>query len=181
MDADQREMYERGAADAEHDSLNSFYYQHYYYYRKGYNDVRRQLHRSPLRLVIGSLLALGAALLLGYALFGATRSALAPNESPAPSASTARTSSDRNGEQAALQVGQHATVVNTGAVSLRLRAEPRLDAEVVTRLEDGERVLLLDGPVAADGYTWWQVEHATGTGWGAAQGLDGVIWLLPAP
>lgn len=182
MDATQREMYERGAADAENDSLNSFYYQHYYYYRKGYNEVRRLMQRSPLRRAFAALLAVGAALLLGYAVVGAARGTL-PTFIRAPLAtrSTDAPAATDTLRVASLQVGQHANVVNTGTTSLRLRAAPRLDAEVVVRLDDGARVLLLDGPVPADGYIWWQVEHETGTGWGAEQGLDGVYWLQPAP
>lgn len=39
------DMYQLGVRDAEHDDLNIFYYQHYYYYRQGYDKTRRYLRR----------------------------------------------------------------------------------------------------------------------------------------
>ncbi len=51
------EMYERGAADAERGEFNPFYYQHYYYYRQGYDSVRRRnrpgINRVGILLISG--------------------------------------------------------------------------------------------------------------------------------
>jgi hypothetical protein len=38
---------------------------------------------------------------------------------------------------------------------------------------------VVEGPVEADGYTWWRIESDRGTGWSAQQSQDGVEWLKP--
>mgnify|MGYP007071095895 FL=1 len=38
---DTEEMYRRGVADAEHGEPHPFYYQHYYQYRRAYDNARR--------------------------------------------------------------------------------------------------------------------------------------------
>ena len=40
------------------------------------------------------------------------------------------------------------------------------------QLENGTRLEVLDGPESADGYYWWQVSGADGTGWCAADYLE---------
>ncbi|PMP76601.1 MAG: SH3 domain-containing protein, partial [Chloroflexus aggregans] len=46
-------MYELGAADAERGEFNPFYYQHYYYYRLGYDSVRRRRSwRTPVSIAL---------------------------------------------------------------------------------------------------------------------------------
>ena len=46
-------------------------------------------------------------------------------------------------------------------------------------VQSGERVRILEGPVDADGFTWWKIEGASGTGWSAQQSKEGVVWLQP--
>jgi hypothetical protein len=57
------------------------------------------------------------------------------------------------------------TITDAGA-NLNLRAEPSLTGVVLRMLQAGDIVTILDGPVEADGYTWWQVQTEDGsTGW----------------
>lgn len=76
-----------------------------------------------------------------------------------------------------LMVGEPARIAAGGG--LNLRETPNTDGELVVRLGFGQRVTVVDGPVSADGYTWWQVDAGEGTvGWAAAgDGTD--VWLTP--
>jgi uncharacterized protein YgiM (DUF1202 family) len=56
-----------------------------------------------------------------------------------------------------------AAVINDEPVNLR--ADATLEAEIMTELSTGTEVTILDGPVSADGYDWFQVETDGGTGW----------------
>src|SRR5262245_25446872 len=75
------EMFERGVRDAEQDDLNPFYYQHYYYYRQGYDKARRRLRRDPIasgrsrtisNRLLGTLLAAGLIVALAFVVWGRT-------------------------------------------------------------------------------------------------------------
>ncbi len=72
-------MYERGIHDAEQDDLNLFYYQHYYYYRKGYDKARKRVQRTgssglgafnPKQLGIVAAVVVVAILLVAGAYYG---------------------------------------------------------------------------------------------------------------
>jgi len=53
-------------------------------------------------------------------------------------------------------------------------------AVLVTAVHDeGEVARILEGPVEADGFTWWKIEGESGTGWSAQQSKEGVVWLQP--
>lgn len=67
-----------------------------------------------------------------------------------------------------LQVGDTA-VVNTDALNLRQTAS--LAGAVMTVLLNGSEGTVLDGPVSADGYQWYQLQTSQGTGWAAGQFL----------
>jgi hypothetical protein len=57
------------------------------------------------------------------------------------------------------------TITDAGA-DLNLRGEPSLDGEILRKLQPRDIVTILDGPVEADGYTWWQMQAEDGvTGW----------------
>ncbi|NJL04648.1 MAG: hypothetical protein HC911_07010 [Chloroflexaceae bacterium] len=206
MDNDQRELYERGVADAAHNDLNLFYYQHYYYYRKGYDELRRsqaRWHRKPLGLLSGGLL-----IVLAVALYLApqwsntapsapvAQSALPPApaslptvppaapplaepnpEPPVPPADAPINADVLQPVPVGLQPGIQVLVMNVGDASLRLRQTASLEADVVVRLDEGTLVSIIGGPVEADGYIWWELEHATGRGWGAERSLEGLPWL----
>jgi hypothetical protein len=64
-----------------------------------------------------------------------------------------------------LTPGDLYTITEAGA-DLNLRAELSLDGETIRKLQPGDRVTILDGPVEVDGYTWWQMQAEDGaTGW----------------
>jgi len=64
-----------------------------------------------------------------------------------------------------LAIGGTAVVANSGGTGVNFRAEPSTDSDVIDVLLDGTSLTILDGPVSAEGYTWWQVESDSGTGW----------------
>lgn len=71
-------------------------------------------------------------------------------------------------------VGAYVQVTGTGGAGLRMRAEPGLAGEVNFTALDAEVFLVIDGPVEADGYTWWLLEapyDASRSGWSAGDFL----------
>lgn len=72
------------------------------------------------------------------------------------------------GDVTELAIGDFA-VVNTD--TLNLRDDATVNGEVVAVLVGGTEVEILDGPVEADGWTWFQVETADGAGWLAGEFL----------
>lgn len=57
-------------------------------------------------------------------------------------------------------------IVNTEGDTLNVRSGPGLDNRVITELRDGTLVTIIDGPVEADGFDWWQIELEDGRqGW----------------
>lgn len=62
-----------------------------------------------------------------------------------------------------------AVYVNTDA--LNLRADATVDGEVLAVLETGAAGTIADGPVSADGYTWYYVSTDAGSGWVAGEYL----------
>jgi hypothetical protein len=81
--------------------------------------------------------------------------------------------------QGVLTVNGVAIINTTEGDRLNMRSRPGLAGEVVARVENGTRVVLLDGPRAADGFIWWKVRLSTGlTGW-VVERADGVETLIP--
>jgi len=73
-----------------------------------------------------------------------------------------------------IAVGGVVVVRGTAGEKLRMRAAPGVAHDVVASLDDGTRLKVLDGPQAADGYTWWRAQTSAGAvGWVAAD------WLAP--
>ncbi len=80
-----------------------------------------------------------------------------------------------------LTVGAGARVTFTNGQPLNLRAEP--SGALVTQLQEGTEVTVLDGPQCLDDFSWWQisvVEGAAVAGW-AAEGEPGSYYLEPWP
>lgn len=80
-----------------------------------------------------------------------------------------------------LAVGESAQVRTDSGDTLFMRSIPSRSGQVVARLQNGETVLLLDGPIIADGFTWWRVRSADGAeGW-SVQSIpsDGLATMLP--
>ncbi|HYH10969.1 MAG TPA: SH3 domain-containing protein [Thermomicrobiales bacterium] len=69
-----------------------------------------------------------------------------------------------------LRVGARAEVMSD---NLNVRPNPSLSSSVNGQLFAGDVVDIVDGPVQGDGYTWFEVESATWSGWT----VD--VWLSP--
>ncbi|MCC6674242.1 MAG: SH3 domain-containing protein [Thermomicrobiales bacterium] len=65
---------------------------------------------------------------------------------------------------AGIQVGS--TVRTT--TNLRLRVTASTSGTTITTMPTGTLGTVIGGPVSANGYTWWQLQTALGTGWAAA-------------
>lgn len=71
-------------------------------------------------------------------------------------------------------VGIYVQVTDTGGAGLRMREEPGLSSSINFSAMDSEVFLVIDGPVSADGYTWWHLEapyDQNRNGWSAADFL----------
>ena len=75
-----------------------------------------------------------------------------------------------------LIIGEQAIV--TPGSSNNVRDAASRDANRVGTIDGGEVVTVLDGPVCADGFNWWQVEFAEATGWTVEGTLD-EYWVEP--
>ncbi|MBZ0287206.1 MAG: SH3 domain-containing protein [Anaerolineae bacterium] len=57
-----------------------------------------------------------------------------------------------------------------------VRAEPGRDADRVGQISGGQIFIVLDGPICAEGFTWWQVTFSSGTeqvtGWTVESSAD---------
>ena len=68
------------------------------------------------------------------------------------------------------------TVGGTGGIGLKLRTCASTNdaiCPVITTLPDGTVMTIFGGPVAADGFNWYAIQGAAGTGWSAGD------WLIP--
>lgn len=192
------EMYALGVHDAEHNTPNFFYYQHYYHYRRGYDQTRfRQSIYAQLffrfRWPVFSGILLGLMVLgTGYWLLSAhSRDTLSPRSvlgtpthlvteiatptptlSPTPIPPTPTPSPE-------ITIGATVVVTNVGDMPLRGRRDPGIAAPALIGFPGGSRLKVLDGPVEKDGYRWWKVEGTQGSGWCAEQGAEEIIWLSP--
>ncbi|MEL6310004.1 MAG: SH3 domain-containing protein [Chloroflexota bacterium] len=79
----------------------------------------------------------------------------------------------------AITIDTVAVINTTGGDRLNMRDAAGLSGSIIARVENGTRVVVLDGPVAIDGFTWWEVRLPTGLeGW-VVERADGVQTLLP--
>ena len=67
--------------------------------------------------------------------------------------------------------GASAIVAGTDSC-LNIRASARIDAAVLECVDDGTEVTVLEGPVEANGFSWWLVAAPGGNGWGAGIYLE---------
>jgi Tol biopolymer transport system component len=103
-----------------------------------------------------------------------------PSAEPPSSPEPAPTPAVEPAPPVALDVGALAAVVDEPLV---VRTEPGTEPDTTItddRLWLGQRVRILDGPVQADGYTWWDVQVGEIRGWVADGERDGSApWLSP--
>jgi len=147
--------------------------------RKGSGQVARRGTLPVLRLVaIAAMLALlaGAAIAVGAEVMRRERDLNLAVVLPSPSDPVA-TPSDAFAADSVVQV-----VVN----DLRVRTAPTVDNTKSAKLDPllgrGTQLRIIDGPVSADGYDWYQVQ-AIGLphrGWVAAADHDGAPWIQDA-
>lgn len=64
-----------------------------------------------------------------------------------------------------LAIGATVVVTGSGGTGVNFRAEPSTESDIIDVLLDGTELTVVDGPLDAEGYTWWQVEGVAGTGW----------------
>ena len=73
---------------------------------------------------------------------------------------------------AILSVGMDARVQMLEDEWLNLRSEPTRSSKVLAMLKDGARLVLLQGPLEAEGYRWWKVMVGGREGWLVEQAGD---------
>lgn len=61
---------------------------------------------------------------------------------------------------------------------LNLRDAPSTNSNVLALLESGTRGIIVDGPVEAEGYVWWQIQVSSRRGW-VVESLPENITLIP--
>jgi len=81
-----------------------------------------------------------------------------------------------------LAVGKYAYVNLTPPLPNRVRGGAGKAYGVIGRIQPGQVVKVIDGPVCADGWAWWQIrsEDSGIVGW-TAEGDDHDYWLVPCP
>jgi hypothetical protein len=78
-----------------------------------------------------------------------------------------------------LSISQQALVINNPSV--RMRADPGLEAVILQEVIIGTEVNITGGPACVSDILWWQVQLTSGTvGW-IAEGLSGSYYLEPTP
>ncbi len=60
-----------------------------------------------------------------------------------------------------------------------VREEPSTDSLIVAKIAGGERFMVLEGPVCAEGMAWWRVAFQNWEGW-TSEGRGENYWLEPA-
>ncbi|GAB4527180.1 MAG: hypothetical protein OHK0046_44710 [Anaerolineae bacterium] len=75
-----------------------------------------------------------------------------------------------------LSIGEQARVLPGQANNVRDSAST--DGARLGQLTSGTVMDVLEGPVCAEGYTWWRVESGAISGW-TVEGADGEYWLEP--
>jgi hypothetical protein len=91
-----------------------------------------------------------------------------------PLAMTATPGTPPSPEPGVITSGAHVQIQGTGGEGLRLRAEPGLGGKVLLLGSEAEVFRVVEGPVQADGYTWWRLVgpfDETRQGWAVANYL----------
>jgi hypothetical protein len=87
--------------------------------------------------------------------------------------------------QTHLYLGAHAVVSRTPPKANRLREEPGTkggDSTVIGMIQPDEEIVLLQGPICAEGWVWWKVTSISSgqSGW-TSEGDGDNYWLVPYP
>ena len=107
-----------------------------------------------------------------------------PSASVTANATSTPLASDAASPAATPDPGVPIAVVTPAGDGLRVRSRPEVSADskkLTPLLAAGSRMLVVNGPVSADGYDWYEVRADNDLfGWVAA-GKDGEDWIVPAP
>jgi hypothetical protein len=80
----------------------------------------------------------------------------------------------------AFGLGVYVQITGTGGDGLRLRSGPGLNDAQLFLGYDAEVYQIVDGPIQADGHTWWKLTapyDATRTGWA----VQDFLTVIPSP
>ncbi len=73
----------------------------------------------------------------------------------------------------AITAGFYAVVANTDGLGLTVRGGPSTKNVVITVVDEGQSLLILDGPQEAEEFVWWQVRLDNGLeGWAVENFLE---------
>lgn len=78
---------------------------------------------------------------------------------------------------ARLTVGERGRVL--AGHNVNIRPEPTTAIARLDLLPAGTTFDVVDGPLCAEGYHWWQIDTGTVSGWSAEGSPDGTYWLEP--
>lgn len=93
----------------------------------------------------------------------------APTAASAPTEPPPAPTAEPTQGPAVIAIGATVEVGGTSGIGLSLRSGPSVAEPLVRVAKDGEQLVIVEGPVDADGYTWWKVHNDLGAdGWGAA-------------
>ncbi|CAN5637454.1 hypothetical protein BH23CHL2_BH23CHL2_20150 [soil metagenome] len=68
--------------------------------------------------------------------------------------------------QTGIYLGATVEVANTDGAGVNVRAEPTTGSDVLTIFLDGTQIQVIDGPVEAEDFTWWQITgNEVAAGW----------------
>jgi hypothetical protein len=76
------------------------------------------------------------------------------------------------------QIGMAVQIYTEDDEYLNLRDAPTTDSTVLALLESGRQALIIDGPIDADGFRWWQIRVGSREGW-VVEALPEVLTLIP--
>ncbi|KAF0108180.1 MAG: hypothetical protein FD146_1194 [Anaerolineaceae bacterium] len=103
-----------------------------------------------------------------------------PAQAPTPTLPPTALPSTPTPLPGAFGLGVYVQITGTGGDGLRLRAEPNLGGQPLFLGYDSEVYQVVDGPIAADGHTWWKLTapyDATRTGWA----VQDYLTVIPSP
>lgn len=80
-------------------------------------------------------------------------------------ANTAVADSGSSSSSSGIAVGTNAVVTGTDGDGLNLRSSASYSAGIITVANEGDVVHVIDGPVTADGDSWWGVDYSGMKGW----------------
>ncbi|HSH82200.1 MAG TPA: SH3 domain-containing protein [Herpetosiphonaceae bacterium] len=177
------EMFQRGRRDAEADALDENFYQYYYNYRLGYDEVMRNRRRSHRQLILGRagrrfvqllpvLLILAVAGVFGYRYLypsgGSASASLPATATPRPTlVPPTPTPPPTPIPELVLRADGFAVITGTTGVALLGRQAPGKDNPIVVRFPEGRVVKVLEGPQPANDMQWWRIELDGVSGWSA--------------